>query len=57
MMERIEKEVPKEPVTGGGQEGQVQLLVTAEQQPKRKDEKVRGHTVLYYWDVLWMSPT
>ena len=41
-----QREVPKGPVTGGGGEGQVQLLV--EQQLKRKDEEVRAHTVLYY---------
>ena len=42
----MEREVPKGPVTGGGGEGQVQLLV--EQQLKGNDEEVRAHTVLYY---------
>ncbi len=42
----MEREVPKGPVTGGGGEGQVQLLV--EQPLKKKDEEVRAHTVLYY---------
>ena len=37
----MEREVPKGPMTGGGGEGQVQLLV--EQQLKRNDEEVRGH--------------
>ncbi len=44
----MEREVPKGPVTGGGGEGQVQLLV--EQQLKRKDEEVRRfyiHSILY----------
>ncbi len=43
----MEREVPKGPVTGGGGEGQVQLLLV-EQQLKRKDKEVRAHTVLYY---------
>ena len=42
----MEREVPKGPVTGGGREGQVQLLV--EQQLKRKDEEVRGHYTCMY---------
>ena len=37
----MEREVPKGPMTGGGGEGQVQLLV--EQQLKRKDEEVNGY--------------
>ena len=37
----MEREVPKGPVTEGGGEGQVQLLV--EKQMKRKDDEVIGH--------------